>query len=330
MTDRNESKTLKPFICGLDVGNAIGHLNLTLVPLAGGGHKQLEYLLAADAIEAGQLIVTEVDEGGNVPELMVTSTTEMMIILLDGEELAGAKQNRILNTTVLLPARAKMKIPVSCVERGRWRYTSDEFKPSGCAPPQMRAHKSASVSYSLRATGRAESDQDEVWDDVACLVEDAAADSPTMAMGDVARQKRQSIEDYIRALKYPAGACGVTVAINGQFVAVDLFDKPDTLERIWVRLIGSYAIEALIRNANENKPFTAKGAQALLDHIGEIECQPFPSVGVGDDWRFEAEDVVGQALVLDDACVHLCAFSNIELIRTFCCFDQTLSGCVLT
>ena len=310
MTDRNESKTLKPFICGLDVGNAIGHLNLTLVPLAGGGHKQLEYLLAAGAIEAGQLIVTEVDEGGNVPELMVTSTTEMMIILLDGEELAGAKQNRILNTTVLLPARAKMKIPVSCVERGRWRYTSDEFKPSGCAPPQMRAHKSASVSYSLRATGRAESDQGEVWDDVACMVEESSAHSPTMAMKDVAEQQRESLDNYLKALDYPIESRGVAVAVNGRFVALDLFDQPKTLERIWSRLISGYVMDAIIRMSNQKRTFTAKGGRALLEHITEIVCQPCPTVGVGEDWRFEADDIVGQALIADDVCVHLCAFPN--------------------
>lgn len=310
MTDRNDSKTLKPFICGLDIGNPIGHLNLTLVPLRGDGHGQLEYLLAADAIEAGQLIVTEVDEGGNVPELMVTSTADMMILLLDGEELVGAKQNRILNTTVLLPARAKTKIPVSCVEQGRWRHISDEFKPSGCAPPQMRAHKCASVSYNLRAVGRAESDQGEVWDDVACMVEESAIHSPTMAMRDVVQQRRESLDNYLKALDYPTDARGVAVAVNGKFAALDLFDKPETLERIWSRLTGGYVMDAMIRTSDQKRQFTAKGGKALLERISEIVCQSCPTVGVGKDWRFQADDIVGQALIADDVCVHLCAFPN--------------------
>ena len=33
-----------------------------------------------------------------------------------------------------------------------------------------------------------------------------------------------------------------------------------------------------------------------------------PSVGCGQDWRFETDDLVGQALVAEDVCVHLCAF----------------------
>jgi hypothetical protein len=40
----------------------------------------------------------------------------------DGEQLVGAKQNRILNMTVLVAAETEVTIPVSCVERGRWGY----------------------------------------------------------------------------------------------------------------------------------------------------------------------------------------------------------------
>lgn len=41
-----------------------------------------------------------------------------------------------------------------------------------------------------------------------------------------------------------------------------------------------------------------------------MACTPCPSVGVGEDWRFEAEDLVGQALVAEGVCVHLSAFPN--------------------
>ena len=46
----------------------------------------------------------------------------LRVLFLEGEELVGAKQNRILNTSVLIAAHTKSKIPVSCVEAGRWGY----------------------------------------------------------------------------------------------------------------------------------------------------------------------------------------------------------------
>ena len=49
------------------------------------------------------------------------------LLMLDGEELVGAKKNRVLNVTVLIAAQSDTVIPVSCVEQGRWSYWSQEF-----------------------------------------------------------------------------------------------------------------------------------------------------------------------------------------------------------
>jgi len=305
-------RTLQPFLDGLTPEKAIGHRNLTLVPLTGEGRGRLDYILAADAIAAGKLTVTEISQGGSVPELLAISTADRMILLIDGEELVGAKQNRILNTTALLPANSKTNIPVSCVEQGRWHHTSMEFKSGSCSPSMLRALKSRDVGRNLRSEGRARSDQGVVWDAVAQNVVGAAVMSPTTAMHDVVEQRGDLIAGYIEALGYQQGARGVVVAMNGRFVAVDLFDKPDTLQRLWPRLVTGYAMDAMISlpPRASSRRFTAKGASALLEHVGQLPCVPCPTVGVGQDWRFEAEDIVGQALVAEDACAHLCAFPN--------------------
>jgi hypothetical protein len=94
---------------------------------------------------------------------------------------------------------------------------------------------------------------------------------------------------------------------------VDLFDKTGTLKSIWSRLVMGYAMDAAARakaEGEKDKICTAKGAGALMEHVGEIDCRPCPSVGVGEDWRFEAADILGQALVVDGTCVHLSVFPN--------------------
>jgi transposase len=44
--------------------------------------------------------VQEVSEGGSVPDLLVENSGDTRVLFLEGEELVGAKQNRILNTSV--------------------------------------------------------------------------------------------------------------------------------------------------------------------------------------------------------------------------------------
>ena len=104
---------LKDIMPVLEPQTAVGHRKLTLVPLRGQGTQERfhNYLLACEAIDAGVLAVTEVSEAGTVPELLATNNADQPILLIDGEELQGAKQNRILNTSILLSARSKTRSP---------------------------------------------------------------------------------------------------------------------------------------------------------------------------------------------------------------------------
>ena len=306
----SNSETLRTFVDQLTARDPIGHANLTLVPLWGEGHGQLAYQLASEALRAGTLTITEVDESGSVPELLAVNDGEEMVLLLDGEELVGAKQNRIMNTTVLLPPKSKVKIPVSCVEQGRWRHTSHDFEEGNYSPASLRARKSRDVSESLLCSGVAASDQGAVWDAVQDATMDYEVAAPTMAMSDVIEQRRESFDAYVDALAYPTNACGIIAAIDGKFVAADIFDKSATLKSIWPRLITGYAMDAARRRSKESNPFTTKAATILLEHVSDIPCTACPTVGVGKDWRFEAASIVGQALVANNSSIHLSAFPN--------------------
>jgi hypothetical protein len=114
--------------------------------------------------EADRARVTEVSEAGSVPFLQVANGAARPLLLLDGEELIGAKQNRILNTTVLVDAHTEVTIPVSCVEQGRWGYRGRQLRPGDASLyASLRARKAAHVSQSVRAGRGHRADQGEVW-----------------------------------------------------------------------------------------------------------------------------------------------------------------------
>ena len=103
------------------------HANFALFPLVGDG-AGVEYMLLDEALERGLARVTEVSAEGRVLELAFENASGEKILLVDGDELVGAKQNRILNLTILVGAGRRVVIPVSCVEQGRWHYATDDFR----------------------------------------------------------------------------------------------------------------------------------------------------------------------------------------------------------
>ena len=143
-------KSVENYLLGMELGAGQSFENMAVFELLRGQNGGPEYITLREALERGVFTVTEVSEGGSVPELMVANKGDVPVLLLDGEELRGAKQNRILNTTILVAPKSSTKVPVSCVEHGRWSYQEREFKESGnVMHREMRMLNVQKVSESL-------------------------------------------------------------------------------------------------------------------------------------------------------------------------------------
>ena len=63
-------------------------------------------------------------------------------------------------------------------------------------------------------------------------------------MRDAYASKRHDLDQMMEEFRRPAGAqTGVAAVIGGAPVAVDVFDKPATLDRLWTRLVRAYAMD---------------------------------------------------------------------------------------
>jgi hypothetical protein len=243
--------------------------NLTLVPLLRPAPRgpQPGYLLAEDALVQGLAQITELADGGSVPELQLENHASHPILLLDGEELLGARQNRVLNLTILAPPQQVIILPVSCAEAGRWHAQSAAFRPaSHVMYAQARAARTGQVTCSMRAHGTRRSDQSAVWNDIAAKASRLHADSPTQAMAAVYELHAVTTEEYVRAFDCVPLQAGVAFAIDGRVVGLDLFDHPHTLRRLFPKLVRSYALDAL-----ESAPATLprRAGPAVLDGVLE-------------------------------------------------------------
>ncbi len=301
---------LRDLLVGLQAGaeESSENLKLTYVRREELGRMLPDYILAAEGFETGLLRVTEVSKAGNVPELLATSGAESACLLLGGEELIGARQNRILNVDILLRPHGESRIPVACVEQGRWHYTRAGFGSGSHAPASIRGRQSRSVKKNLEESATPLADQGEVWKCVDMCLCSLDVSSETMAMSDAYRERQSQIESLIRAFSRPEDAVGVVATIGGKFAALDIFDRPTTLKRVWPRLMTGYAMEAMMQKATPGVSGQQGTPSDLLDRLNSLECTVHRGVDLGDDWRFESQDLVGSALVLDGTALHVTAF----------------------
>ena len=96
------------YISSFEFGQLQHYKNMGIIPLLSSLDDSPEYLTLRTALEQKKLIITEVSKSGSVPELKVINKAEIPVLLLDGEEVIGAKQNRVLNTTILLEEKSKL------------------------------------------------------------------------------------------------------------------------------------------------------------------------------------------------------------------------------
>ena len=287
------------------IGEPIRHQTLSVFPLFTEHDREVEYELSDRALAEESIIVREVDAQGSVPDLLVENKGDRRVLFLEGEELIGAKQNRVLNTSVLVAAHSETKIPVSCVEQGRWRYISKHFTASGShSPPKLRHALRSSVNASLSNKRGHQSDQGRVWQEVMAFNKAHDVESSTAAMSDAFDAHQENVEDYQSKLKYVDGASGVAVAVGNRVISFDLFDKPSTCEKVWKRLLTGIVFAAMAESQADGTA-SVEDVKVLLGNADHLAWQPAEAVGDGNEFRAQSnQGDAGSALTFDGILVH--------------------------
>lgn len=311
--------TLQEEFTNIIVGEPCSFRNLIVFPLFRQNSQliHLDYLLLEDGILHGKVRITELNAQGSVPELRLDNEEDLPILILDGEELIGAKQNRVLNLTILAPAKQSIVIPVSCVEAGRWKMSSAELRQTdhlmySCG----RAAHAACVTESLRSSGTRVSDQSAVWRGIAEKAARLNTFSPTSAMSAMYERHASSLEAFVRAFDCKGGQCGAVFAISGQIAGLEIFDYPEVMHRFFKKLIRSYALDALDAPA-ESTAVGPESVSAFIKKIVSAPCFAEAALGHGKDVRFKGRELSGAALWALQRYIHICAFRcNGEVVES--------------
>ncbi len=306
---------MKEFVSEIKVGAKQNHKNMTLYCLLSAHEAPVDFMTLDNALKNDALIITEITEGGSVPELKVSNKLEINVLLLDGEELVGAKQNRVLNTTILIAPNSETIIPVSCVEQGRWSYRSKHFgSQSRSMSANLRKRKSETVTMNLREGREFRSNQGVVWDEIEKKYDRMAArPSPTMAMADLYESHRDATEAYLSAFRPVFNQVGIIVFIDGSVAGIEILNKFQSFRDIHSKLVSSYVMDALETTNLEIKPnhqsLRAK-ASNLLEAVHQASIEERQSVALGNDLRLQSERCMGSGLEFEGQIIQLSIFGS--------------------
>jgi hypothetical protein len=269
------------------------------------------YLTLEQAIESGVLTVTEVDDAGNVNRLKLTNEGSKPILLIEGEELRGAKQNRIVNASFLIAGKTTTTIPVSCVEERRWQYDSPKFSAGKkVMHASLRREAQSSLCHSLSSGSGHRSDQSRIWANISEKSQRMKVESPTMAMADVFDHFEDKLSVFNEAFDPVEDQVGALFAIDGTVVGMECFASGETFKSFFEKLINSYAMDAIESEAKAAPSVPPSKAAAFVASLRKADGMRHPRVSLGATVSFQSRIALGTALVDDDAVLHLSAFKK--------------------
>ncbi|MGC8657569.1 MAG: ARPP-1 family domain-containing protein [Desulfomonilaceae bacterium] len=306
---------LTDFLSQIQLGAKQNHRNMTLYCLISDSEAPVDFLTLDNALASEAMSITEITESGSVPELKVINKSNHKILLLDGEELVGAKQNRVLNTTILLAPKSETAIPVSCVEQGRWSYRSERFSSqSRSMSAYLRKRKSETVNLNLRQNGNFRSNQSVVWDEIEDKYRRMASEpSPTMAMADLYESYREAAAAYQSSFRPVTNQTGMIVFIDGKIAGIEILYRFSAFRENHAKIVNSYVMDALesvyLNTRNNHQSLRARAAN-ILESARSSLVEVRKSVSLGNDLRLESDKLTGLGLEFENHILQLTVFSS--------------------
>lgn len=298
------NETIKNFFETLDFGEIQTNENLSVIPIYQRNGKSLKYVSLESAMKKNYVEVKEISISGSVPELFLINNSDYFVFILHGEELIGAKQNRTVNTSILVNKKTNLAIPVSCVERGRWNYKSEKFSPSKFIMPQfVKKISMRSTNESLKRNIGFRANQNEVWDEIDKISFEAKVSSKTAALYDVNKFLEKDLQQLISKFEFIPEQKGLAAFIDGKIVAIEFISRKSVLRNYYKRILKSFAFDALFskkKTKNQEKETYYSQLTDEVNTIKQSKWDRFKSVGLGFDYRFDNTKSYGSILDVDN------------------------------
>lgn len=255
------------------------------------------------AIEDKLLLVVDTDD---INKVVIENRSDCLVLLNRGDVLVGGKQNRTILTPIIVPPRTTFKIPVDCVEAGRWRISTTgeviiglrraHFAKTRRLPMYLRAKL---LSKEVKLTSRAEyfadaisQGQSELWRDINESSEELSVVSET---SDVTAILRRTEMDIDLDLKELTERCKAAIYYyRGLIIALEIYLLDDAKEILVDNIRGAYADYLYYERKRIEIPEGARNLRELLDELRKPRIREGQKVGAEKILNIETKHYVGQ------------------------------------
>lgn len=272
--------------------------NMTVVPILSDTNTPFDVLDLKEGLKMGLVKIEECDNS-NIEQVKLKNNSISPLILLDGEEIAGSLQNRIISQTMIIAPKSEIKIPVNCSEKGRNTYKS-EFHYSNYMANSNTRRKKVYNKNKLR--------QNVVWSSIDDLEKDKNTCSKTNALRDSYEKNKYDIDSYLKHFKMENNQIGVICIVENK-VGLEIFNNHSLYEKYNEMLLRSYIIDS---SNKEKINISNKELENILDSINDDSFIKKEAVGLGKYYKISNSYGNGHILIYENNMVHASFFKKIE------------------
>ena len=300
----------------VSVGTPYRYQHHTIYPINlahGQAHSGLRTL--DEALRNGWIDIEERDRA-TVSKITIRNRSGHSIFLMAGEIIGGGKQNRVVQHDLILPPRSGVvTMPVYCIEQNRWGRSAGAFESKrNLAHPGLR--KSAVASES----------QDSIWREV---------EERSRAAGVSARTKNYEALYADRAVQSKLDGClphfhrfvgsrtvGAIAVVGYRIVGADLFSDPRVFNRLWHKILRSYALDyfsypyplASPHESHRRFKLVSPDVRGFLNNALAANYSRQHTPGSGTLYRISGRSD-GETIIWGGNAVHVGLFGNAPAVR---------------
>ncbi|MBN1591461.1 MAG: hypothetical protein JW888_18250 [Pirellulales bacterium] len=236
------------------------HKNLTVFVLyrSERPERQVDYLTLDEAAKAKLVEITEA-KNEQVRQLAISYTGDQPLFLIAGELVTGGKQDRTLESSLVIPPGTKYAVlPSFCVEQSRWSG-GKRFMPGNNLAPNA-SQQALNVGAQRAVWGSVSRYKSVLREKASAAAGTAAKPSRTSSLNEelADTEVKDLLGGYEKALAKVGSelACplGLAYAVDGKVTAVHVFHSSLLFAKLKPRLIRSAAIDATVGQTDKQPP----------------------------------------------------------------------------